>query len=142
MSYLPSFGPAPFRISVVNDGRERCIQLVAQTTPPNGSYTLFIGHPSSPGDCSTTSDFTARGTVVLDQSGNVQSLAPLPGADGAPIGDRHWKRMSGTFNSNGTGGGSIGDDTRPKDIINAQWAAGGGGEPFGGKHDHKHGQHA
>lgn len=142
MSYLSGFGPTSFSISVVNDGRARCIQLVAQTTPPNGTYTLFIGHPPNPGECSATSDFTARGTVVLDQNGRVQSLAPLPGADGAPIGGHDWKRMSGTFNSDGTTGtGGIGDDTN-SDIISGVWSAGGGGEPFGHQHEHKHGQHA
>ena len=47
MSYLSGFGPTSFSISVVNDGRARCIQLVAQTTPPNGTYTCSSAtHPT------------------------------------------------------------------------------------------------
>jgi hypothetical protein len=96
---------------------------------------LSIGHPPVGGDCSQTSDFTARGTVVLDQSGNLLSFSPLPGA---PIGGHAWKRMTGVFNADGTGDGGIGDDSQPDIIINGVWSAGGSAAPFG-RH---HGQHA
>jgi hypothetical protein len=139
MSYLPSFGPAPFSINVVNDGKARCILLTPKTTPPNGTYTLSVGHPPVDGDCSKTSDFTARGTVVLDQSGKLLSFSPL---HGTPIGGHAWKHMTGVFNSDGTGGGEIDDDSQPHIIISGTWAAGGGGEPFGHHHDQKHGQQA
>jgi hypothetical protein len=139
MSYLQSFGPTSFSINVVNDGRARCILLTPNTTPPNGTYTMKIGHPPSPGDCSGTSDFTARATITLDQSGNIVSFAPLAGA---PIGGHAWKHMRGVFHADGTAGGNIDDNSQPDIFINGVWSAGGGGEPFGHPHEHKHGQHA
>jgi hypothetical protein len=137
MSYLPSFGPSPFSINVVNDGKHRCIQLTPTTNPPNGAYTLFIGHPGSGTDCSTSTDFTARGTLTLDQSGQVVGFAPLPGVS---IGGHYWKHMTGMFHADGTGSGSISDDSKSK--VEGAWSAGGTVPPLRHPHEDKHGHHA
>jgi hypothetical protein len=136
MSYLPSFGPSPFSIDVVKDGKNRCIQLTPNN-PPDGTYTLWIGHPASGTDCSTSTDFTARGSITLDQNGNIKAFAPLPGV---PIGGHYWRRMTGAFNTDGTGSGTISDDSKFK--INGAWSAGGTVQPLGQPHEHKHGHHA
>lgn len=134
MSYLPSFGPTTFDISINNHELNLCIKLTPTTNPANGTYTMAVGATSEDG-CSA-STFTDVATVTLDEAGNVDSCN-----FGHRFSGRNWQSMSGTFNTDGTGSGAINDDANPKGI-NGQWAAGGGGQPFPHPPGRKHGHHA
>lgn len=122
MSYLPSFGPTTFDISINGHDLNLCIKLTATTNPANGTYTMAVGAPSND-SCSATT-FTDVATVTLDEDGTVDTCS-----FGQRFSGRGWQSMSGTFNTDGTGSGDINDDADPRGI-NGVWSAGGGGQPF------------
>lgn len=134
MSYLPSFGPTSFEIEIGNDTINRCVQLTATTTPPNGTYTMSVGQAGTEGCSNGTLHEVA--TVTLDEDGNITSCT-----FSGRFGNRGWKSMTGSFDTDGTGGGDIEDDSDPTGV-NGVWAAGGGGEPFPTRREHRHGHHA
>jgi hypothetical protein len=135
MSYLPSFGPTSFNISINGHDLNLCIQLVAETNPPDGTYALCVGEPGDDG-CSDA-DVHEVASVTLDEDGNVQKSD----FGGSRFSGRNWQSISGVFNTDGTGSGSIADDANPSGI-DGVWSAGGGGQPFPQDPDRKHGQHA
>jgi hypothetical protein len=132
MSYLSSFGPTSFDISIGGNSLNHCIQLTATTSPANGTYTMSVGTPSG-GSCSSATLHDVA-TVTLNESGVVQSCT-----FNNRFGGRTWKSMSGSFNS-ASGSGTINDDSDPRDI-NGSWSAG-DSEPVPHPHEHKHGHHA
>jgi hypothetical protein len=134
MSYLSSFGPASFDISINGHDLNLCIKLTATTSPANGTYTMAVGTPSN--DSCSASTLTDVATVTLDENGEVTNCQ-----FGGRFSGRNWKSMSGVFNTDGTGEGEINDDADPTGI-NGVWSAGGGGEPFPQTPERKHGQGA
>ncbi len=135
MSYLPLFGPTSFDISINGHDLNLCIKLVASTDPPDGTYALCVGEPGDDG----CSDATTRevASVTLDEEGAIQTSD----FGGNRFSGRNWQSMSGAFNTDGTGEGTINDDANPTGI-SGTWAAGGGGQPPPQDPDGKHGQHA
>jgi hypothetical protein len=134
MSYLSSFGPTSFDISINGHDLNLCIKLTATTSPADGTYTMAVGAPSN--DSCTVTTFTNVATVALDENGNVQTCSFRSKFSG-----RNWQSMSGVFNTDGTGSGEINDDADPTGI-NGSWGAGGGGKPFPQNPAQKHGHHS
>jgi len=134
MSFLPSFGPTSFDIEIGKHNLTLCIELTATTTPPDGTYTMSVGEAGAQGCGSATMHNVA--TLTLDQNGDITG-SRFTGR----FGNRGWLSMTGSFETDGTGGGDINDDSNPTGT-NGIWAAGGTGEPFPKKHEHKHGHHA
>lgn len=130
MSYLPSFGPTTFDIDIGE--LESCIQLTPLTDPPDGTYSMLVGDQGT-GDCSNC-NLQEVGTVKLDEDGNVVRSHFKGKGYGGHFGEHKWVSMTGTFNSDGTGGGTITNDDPTK--TEGVWAAGGGGEPFFPKRAH------
>lgn len=118
MSYLPSFGPTTFDVSIGSHNLNLCIELTATSTP--GTYNMSVGEAGSDGCSKATLRDVA--TVTLDENGNVTSCN-----FSNRFGSRNWKSMTGSFGTDGTGSGSIEDDSDPTGI-NGLWQAGGTGQ--------------
>ena len=93
-----------------------------------------MGEPGDDGCSGATLNEVA--SVTLDEDGNVQKCD-----FGGRFSGRNWQAMSGVFNTDGTGSGSINDDANPSGI-NGVWSAGGSGEPCPQSPDRQQGQHA
>ncbi len=134
MSYIPSFGPTTFEIVIGEKTLNHCIELTSDATPPDGTYTLYVGRPEN-GSCSGE-DMANVGSMILNEEGGIVSVTI------DPFGGHTWTGMSGSFDAtDGTGSGSISDDSHPSDVPGS-WSAGGIGKPNPEPHKHKHGHHA
>jgi hypothetical protein len=141
MSFPSTWGPYSFSIS--SDETKRTITLTQITTScpnaPSGTtpYNVSIAREGDSG--------SDRGTVMLDDDGTIQAFCnpnrhkswgyTLTGMGGQfdPAGgstDGTWKGES----DGSSDGGPTGTE--------GTWEAGGPGQPFPKKHEHKHGHHA
>jgi hypothetical protein len=130
---INGFGPASFGVTIGNGNvTNHCIQLTATGTP--GEFTMAVGKQVD-GGCSTATLHHVA-TLTLDDSSKILTCHFTD-----RFADRGWKSMRGVFNADGTGDGDIDDDSMPTGT-SGLWSAGGSGEPFGERHERKHGHHA
>jgi hypothetical protein len=128
---INGFGPTTFSVTIGKWQLTHCIKLTATVTP--GEFSMWVGEEANGGCSAATLHQVA--TVTLDANNSITACV-----FSGRFGSRNWKTMTGTFETDGTGGGEIEDAGDPTGA-NGVWAAG-GTEPLPHRHEHKHGHHA
>jgi len=130
---IDGFGPTSFNISIGGHNISHCIQLTSTGT--SGEFTMAVGQQVD-GECSDAPLHDVANVTLDDE--NTITACTFTGR----FADRNWKAMSGTFETDSTGGGAIEDDSAEITSVPGTWSAGGTGQSFGQEHKHKHGHHA
>jgi hypothetical protein len=130
---IDGFGPTTFNISIGGNEIVHCIQLTSTGT--SGKFTMAVGQQVN-GECSDAPLHDVA-DVTLDDENNITACTFT-----GRFANRNWTSMSGTFNTDNTGSGAIEDDSARITSVPGSWSAGGGTQPFGQEHKHKHGHHA